>query len=76
MFIGDNVETTAEYKILPVISQTLLWVSTQLFGNMFLNADFKNNYVNRRMRVLNTLFINGSFKHLIHVENVPLPVIS
>ena len=74
MFIDDDVTTIAGYKILPVIGQTLLWVPTKLLTNMYLNVDFKNNYSNRDVRVINTCFFNGSYKHLIHVQNEPLPI--
>ena len=40
-----------------------------------LNVDFKNNYSNRDIKVLNTCFFYGSYKHLIHVQNEPLPII-
>lgn len=75
MFINNAVTTIAGYKIMPVIGESLLWMSPKTLADMFFDVAFYDNYVNRQVRLLNTVFVDGSYRHLVHVRNVPLSMI-
>jgi hypothetical protein len=52
------------------VQPVLLYVSLGTFNNMFKNVALDEDYKNRFVRIVNTVFVNGRFMYQVYVGDI------